>query len=127
MTFLDKELNEAFTFNDLQVVLEDCIYSTKNDNSIYVIYKKPIVILNGNFYIDFKFFQNCLVEFKLQSSEYEFEEAHLYHCKWLEENFKNEKFSSNNIITYKSNNVEMFADRSLKGGNPQISCKVVKY
>lgn len=91
MTFMDKELNRNFTFNDLPLVLVDCIYSTRNDNSTYVIYKKPIVILNGNFYIEFKFYENKLIEFNLQSAEYEFDEAHLYHCKWLEKNFQNEK------------------------------------
>ena len=45
MTFLNKSLNKNFTFNDLQIVLGDCIYSTRNDNSTYVIYRKPIDIL----------------------------------------------------------------------------------
>ena len=126
MTFMDKELNRNFTFNDLQIVLADCNYSTRNNNSTYVIYKKPIVILNGNFYIEFKFYENKLIEFNLQSAEYEFDEAHLYNCKWIDENFKNEKISSNNVITYKNNDIEMYADRSLRGGNPQILCKVLK-
>ena|GEM_PF-4911249 len=125
MTFLNKELNKNFTFNDLQIVLGDCIYSTRNDNSTYVIYRKPIDILDGTFYIEFKFYNNILSEFNLQSSEYEFDEAHNYHCKWLEKNFQNEEISSNNGITYKTNDIEMIADRSLKGGNPQILCKVL--
>ncbi len=125
MTFMNKELNKNFTLDDLQIVLGDCIYSTRNDNSTYVIYKKTIDILDGTFYIEFKFYNNTLSEFNLQSSEYEFDEARNYHCKWLEKNFQNEKNSSNNDITYKTNDIEMIAERSLKGGNPQILCKVL--
>ena len=126
LTFLGKELNKHFTFNDLQIVLEDCIYNAKNDKSIYVIYKKPIELLKGTFYIEFKFYEKKLSEFNLQSAEYEVDEAHIYHCKWLEENFQNEKISKNNFITYKNDDIGLSADRSLKGGNPQILCKVLR-
>ena len=126
MTFLNKSLNKNFTFNDLQIVLGDCIYSTRNDNSTYVIYRKPIDILDGTFYIEFKFYNIILSEFNLQSSEYEFDEAHNYHCKWLEKNFQNEEISSNNGITYKTNDkVKIFRAR-IDNTSGKVECFEVK-
>ena len=125
MTFMNKELNKNFTLDDLKIVVKDCICSTRNDKSTYVIYNEPIIILDGNFYIEFKFYDKKLIEFNLQSVDYDYEQAHIYHCSWLEDNCKKENFIREDNNKYKNNDIELYADRSLKGGNPQILCKVL--